>query len=150
MEPNRSIVVFSSGPQGNLELLAVGGKKGGRKTTKPAKDSFQVRQQLLLGAGLGQCDEQREKTLMSSVIDANTRASDNMTALKLTQALGDKILWKGVYRGPPVVEVSIPFLLFYSLILLLQLGIPSVSVFLSLFISTPHRLFALSERSRRL
>lgn len=99
MEPEYNALVSSAG--GNPKLPAAGGKKG-RKTTKSAKVNVKICQKVPAD---GECDEQHEKRLMRSVIDANTRACENITALKNTRALGKQALWIGVYRGPPVVEV---------------------------------------------
>lgn len=97
---------------GNSELPAVGGKKG-RRATKSARVSVRICQKVPIDA---EGDERHEKGLMRSVINANTRACENITALKNTRALSEKVLWTGVYKGPPVVEVRFSLLLcYYSL-----------------------------------
>lgn len=95
---------------GNPELPAVGGKKG-RRTARFAKVSVRICQKAPLDT---ECDERHEKGLMSSVISSNTRACENITALKNTRALSERVLWTGVYKGPPIVEVRFSLLLCYD------------------------------------
>lgn len=99
MEPEHDALIPSAG--GTPELPAAGEERG-RKTTKSAKVNVKICQ---IVPADDEWDEQHEKRLMRSVIDANTRACENITALKNTRALGKQALWIGVYRGPPVVEV---------------------------------------------